>query len=236
MFAKSAEFYDAMYATFKDYKAESAELAALLRRLNPRCALVLDVACGTGEHLHHLTMTHGFEVAGLDLDQGLLDVARQKTPQARLLCADMLSFDLPDRFDAILCLFSSIAYVKSLDAVERVFRRFRSHLRPDGVVVVEPWFEPGQLNPQFVMRQEFVVGGMNVERQGHTDVVDRLSIVHFDYRIVERGEERTEAESHELGLFTRGEMLAAFASADLAAEYDPAGLTGRGLYIARAER
>ena len=40
-------------------------------------------------------------------------------------------------------------------------------------------------------------------------------------------------ERHELGLFTIEEMLGAFQQADLDVKYEPEGLTGRGLYIAR---
>lgn len=123
--------------------------------------------------------------------------------------------------------------MKTLEAVERVFRRFRRHLQADGVVIVEPWFEPGQLDPHYVMRPEFDVGGMHVERLGHSDVADRLSTVHFDYRTVEGAEERTATETHELRVFTNAEIMSAFASAGFAAECDPTRLTGRGLYIAR---
>ena len=50
MFSASAEFYDLIYSTFKDYRAEGEQIARLLRRLNPACESVLDVGCGTGEH------------------------------------------------------------------------------------------------------------------------------------------------------------------------------------------
>jgi predicted TPR repeat methyltransferase len=49
MFSASAEFYDLIYSTFKDYEAEAAQMASLLRRLNPRFKTVLDVECGTGD-------------------------------------------------------------------------------------------------------------------------------------------------------------------------------------------
>jgi ubiquinone/menaquinone biosynthesis C-methylase UbiE len=50
MFTASAEFYDLIYSTFKDYAGEAAQIVRLLRRLHPQCQTVLDVACGTGEH------------------------------------------------------------------------------------------------------------------------------------------------------------------------------------------
>ena len=45
MFNASAEYYDLIYAPFKDYASDVAQIASLLRRLNPRCRTVLD-----GEH------------------------------------------------------------------------------------------------------------------------------------------------------------------------------------------
>jgi len=48
MFDASAEYYDLIYSTFKDYAAETETIAALLRRLNSNCRTVLDIACGTG--------------------------------------------------------------------------------------------------------------------------------------------------------------------------------------------
>jgi len=63
---------------------------------------VLDVACGSGEHAR-LLAGHGFVVDGLDLDPAFVRIARHKHPSGRFFEADMAGFDLPDRYDAILC-------------------------------------------------------------------------------------------------------------------------------------
>lgn len=54
MFSESAGLYDLIYASFKDYAAEAAQIASLLRRVHPPCHTVLDVACGTGEQARRL--------------------------------------------------------------------------------------------------------------------------------------------------------------------------------------
>lgn len=45
---------------------------------------------------------------------------------------------------------------------------------------------------------------------------------------------RRVSEIHELGLFTTAELQATFRDAGLTADYDPEGLTSRGLYVARS--
>ena len=129
MFSASAEYYDLIYSTFKDYSSEAALVAALLRQFNPHSRTVLDVACGTGEHARRLAAL-GFTVDGLDLDPAFVRIARQKHPAGHFVEADMSDFQLPDRYDAVLCLFSSIGYLKTLDRVARALACFRRHLRP----------------------------------------------------------------------------------------------------------
>jgi SAM-dependent methyltransferase len=227
-----AEYYDLFYATLKDYPLEAAQIATLLRRLNPRCRTVLDVACGTGEHAR-LLAGHGFSVDGLDLDPAFVEIARQKHPAGRFVQADMRDFHFGRRYDAVLCLFSSIGYVRTLDRVESAFRSFGEHLAPGAVLLVEPWFAPGVLDPARVTRNSAETGGVRVSREIHLELDGLLSRLYYDYEITDAAGTRRATEMQELGLFTTAELLDAFRRAGLEATYDPKGLTDRGLYIAR---
>lgn len=233
MFTASAEYYDLIYSTKKDYPAEAAQVSALLRRLNPSCRSVLDIACGTAEHAKHLTAA-GFAVDGLDLDPGFIRIARQKLPSARFVEADMSDFHLPHRYDAVICLFSSIGYLEKLDRVTQALRCFREHLAPGGVVIVEPWFAPGVLESGRITQTTAEANGVKVTRRTRIELEGRLSRLLFDYDITDAAGTRHATEVHVLGLFTPEEMLAAFREAQLDVEYDPKGLTDRGLYVARA--
>jgi SAM-dependent methyltransferase len=233
VFTESAELYDLIYGGFKDYRAESAQVAGLLRSIQAGCRTVLDVGCGTGEHAHLLAEVHGFEVDGLDLSPDFLRIARAKHPAGRFYQADMSRFQLPQRYDAVLCLFSSIGYLKTLDRVAQALGCFRRHLAPEGVVVVEPWFPPGKMQSGVHSERLGEGAGVKVRRVGTTEVDGRVSRVRFDYIIETRDGVRQATEIHELGLFTVDEMLAAFGEAGLSAEHEPEALTGRGLYVAR---
>jgi SAM-dependent methyltransferase len=232
MFNASADFYDLIYSTFKDYEAEAAQIASLLRRVNPECATVLDVACGTGEHAR-LLAARGFVVDGLDLDAAFVGIARKKHPAGRFFEADMSHFHLPHRYDAVTCLFSSIGYLRTLDRVARALACFREHVTPHGAIVVEPWFAPGGLDVTRVARNIGETNGVRVSRQSRVEIEGRLSRLYFEYEIADTAGTRRANEIHELGLFTHAEMMEAFRSAGLDPEYDPKGLTDRGLYVAR---
>ncbi len=234
MFSESADLYDLIYSQFKDYAAEAERVATLIRRLHPDARRVLDVACGTGEHARLLSERHGFQVDGIDLDPAMVRLAAAKVPAGRFEVADMTDFTLGRTYDAVLCLFSSIGYVRTLAGVERTLASFRRHLAPGGVVVVEPWFAPGVLQQGRVTVSTAEAEGVKVCRMAHTHVDGRISRLRMDYLIGQADGIRHASELHELGLFTPEEMQGCFRAAGLAADYDPEGLTGRGLYVARA--
>jgi SAM-dependent methyltransferase len=234
MFSHSAHLYDLIYSAFKDYQAESAKLVELLARVAPDAETILDVACGTGEHAKILAEEFGLTVDGLDIDEQLLEVARAKNPGRRFFQADMSGFDTGRTYDVVMCLFSSIAYVRELPQVTATLSCFREHLNPDGRIIVEPWFRPDQWQIGRVDSQLVQTEGVNIARMSYSDARGRISVVTFDYLIGTAAGVEHRHEVHELGLFTTDEMLGCFRDAGLEAEYDPVGLIGRGLYVARA--
>jgi SAM-dependent methyltransferase len=235
MFTESAEHYDLIYSRFKNYPREAASVARILRRAMPTCRTLLDVACGTGEHAR-LLAADGFGVDGLDLDPTFVRIAAAKLPAGRVVKADMSNFQLGRQYDAVTCLFSSIGYLQTLDRVTAAFACFRDHLAPNGVIIVEPWFRPGRLRHGHRSTTSAKAKGLHVTRVSRIEIDGRMSRVHFDYTITGtgRGGVRHVSEVHELGLFTRDELLGAFRAVGLEADYRWRGLTFRGLYLAAA--
>jgi SAM-dependent methyltransferase len=230
MFTKSQRLYDAIYS-FKDYKAEAGRLHDLIQAEVPGARTLLDVGCGTGMHLAQLSKY--YEVEGLDLDEDMLAIARQRLPQIPLHHADMTDFELDKTFDVVVSLFSSIGYVRSLDNLRRCAGALARHVRPGGLAVVEPWFTPEEWEPghsalTVVDEEDLKLARMNVAGQS-----DRDSIIHFHYLVTEADAEVTHfTEEHILGLFTTDEYLDAMRRAGFQVTHDPEGLMGRGLYVA----
>jgi SAM-dependent methyltransferase len=236
MFSNSAEFYDAIYGKFKDYPAEAKKIADLIAREHPDAKTLLDVACGSGEHARILREQFHFKVDGIDRDGNFVALAEMKNPGNRFFRADMVDFDLGRAYDVVMCLFSSIAYVRTLDRVTLALRQFKAHLNDGGLILVEPWFPPGVLTPGKIHLNSVHPGDVAIARLGYCEIRDRMSTLHFEYLIGTLGKIRHETETHDLGLFTREEMGRCFAEAGLSFVFDPDGLTGRGLYVARKAR
>ena len=229
MFSRSAQLYDAIYASIRDYPREAAELDQLIQARRPGARTLLDVACGTGAHLEHLAGK--YEVEGLDLDPDMLAVARERLPDAAFHQGDMSSFDLDQRFDAVVCMFSSIGYVKTEDRLRAAIASMARHLEPGGVLVVEPWLAPDvwgkpHVGAVFVDEPELKIARMNVPQTEGT-----VSVVDFHYLVGTLDGVEQFSEHHELGLFTVEQQLEAFRAAGLEVEHDPEGPMGRGLYV-----
>src|SRR5438477_10612535 len=139
MFTKSAQFYDTLYH-FKDYADASRRLQQLIQQGNPNAQTLLDVACGTGRHVEHLQQY--YQVEGLDINPELLQIARKRCPGVTFHRANMLDFKLKHMFDVVICLFSSVAYVKTVDNLNTAVANMASHLEPGGILAIEPWFSP----------------------------------------------------------------------------------------------
>jgi ubiquinone/menaquinone biosynthesis C-methylase UbiE len=234
MFSQTARYYDKIYG-FKDYRAEAQALVQIAdQELRSGGNRLLDVACGTGQHLEHLK--DHFQVEGLDLDGGLLALARQRCPGVSFHQGDMTDFDLGRRFDVVTCLFSSIGYVGTVENLGRAMTCLARHTEPGGLVLVEPWFTPEAWQPGTVRALLVDEPELKIARVNTSFVRGRLS--YFDLHYLIGTPEGTEhaVERHELGLFTREEMLAAFQAAGLEVRYDEEGLTGRGLYVGQRPR
>jgi hypothetical protein len=146
----------------------------------------------------------------------------------------MADFDLGRRYDLILCLFSSIGYVKTRERLERAARCFARHLAPEGLALVEPWFTPEAYTPGRVYLACAETEDVKISRMSTSAVRDGVSVLDFQYLVGTSDGVRHLRETHELGLFTREEMEAGLEAGGLEVEgYETEGLTGRGLYLLR---
>lgn len=230
MFSKTSQYYDLIYSS-KKYEQEAQLIEELIAREQPVAKTILDVGCGTAEHLKYLSKK--FAVSGIDKEPGFVEIAKEKLPSARFWQADMRDFELGLRFDIVLCLFGSIGYLTEPQFVVDALACFKKHLNPGGVIIVEPWLRPdkwevGKTYVVTVDQPELKISRMSfAERSGD------ISIINFHYLIGNFNGISHLTETHKLALYTIDEMLGFFKLTGLSVQYDPKYSNDRGLYIAR---
>ncbi len=230
-YSLTARLYDTIHS-WKDYPRESRRVRALVRQYGPPHArTLLDVACGTGNHLRSLS--RWYDCTGVDAMEGMLRVARRKLPRVRFVRGRMETLDLGRKFDAITCLFSAIGYVRGEGELRRTFRRFAEHLAPGGVVIVEPWLTPGAYRTGDLHRDTFGTPDLPIvrmslsARRGHRSILDMHHLAGSARGI------RYWIERHDMGLFEVRTYLDALRAAGLRPRYVKSGFRkDRGLFLA----
>lgn len=231
MYKESAHLYDLIYLNQgKNYSSEARRIHELGEQYQKSQGnFLLDVACGTGLHAGYLS--EFYQVEGVDIDENMLNMARERHPKIPFYQGDMRDYDPGRQFDVVTCLFSAIGYMKDTAQLRQAIGNMGKLLKPGGVMFVEPWFTPdtwhtGTVHTLFVDEPDLKIVRMNLsERKGNLSYF----IFHFLVGTPEGVEHFT--EHHELALFTNEEYLDSFHVNRLEVIYDPDGLYGRGLYI-----
>jgi ubiquinone/menaquinone biosynthesis C-methylase UbiE len=123
--------YDEFYLN-KNY---SVETDFITRFLKNEGLSILDVDCGTGNHMV-LLEKQGFHVSGLDLNKEMLEVANNKV-KGKLYQGDMSNFSLNKTFDAIICMFAAFNHLQTLENAQKTIQCFKNHLKEGGRLLID---------------------------------------------------------------------------------------------------
>lgn len=226
----SAEFYDRIHTRLKDYEQEAGIVRQSIDRYcstKTVARTLLDVGCGTGLHAEHFARF--LSVIGVDSSPSMLAHARRRLPGADFYECDMRALDLPERFDAVVCLFAAIGTMPDVVALRLAITRMGAHLKPGGVLIVEPWVTSeawsGDRVRTDLMEDAGIARVVRLWRRGEVSV---LEMHHFlDWPSAPR----YLLARHELRLFAIEDYVSAIQACGLVAHHDEVGLTGRGLFI-----
>jgi len=230
MYKQFAKYYDSIYR-WKDYKAESEKIRALVKKYKTsRGKELLDVACGTGNHIQYLKKY--FNITGVDIDKDMLRIARKKFPDIRFIQGDMRTFGLNKQFNVIVCLFSAIGHLKTYSNLEKTIANFSRHLKQGGVMIVEPFvsleqFIDNQLHADYVNEPDLKLTRMSVSRRkGNVGMFD------FHFLVGEKGKIKYFVDRQYLGMFETKKVLEIMRNCGLKAKCLKDGLMKfRELYI-----
>src|SRR6266704_5479184 len=229
MYRQLANYYDEIYY-FKNYQKETDKIETIIQRHKKSSGnKLLDVTCGTGNHIQYLKQHYNVE--GLDSSSEMLRIARKKHPEIVFHRGDMTSFKLKNRFDIITCLFSAIGHVKTKARMRKAVRNMAGHLQLGGLMILEPCITPDNFQKGLVGFNYVDKPSLKIARINISKARGPVSAFEYYYLIGTPGKVQYVVDRGSLGLWTHGEHLEAFRDAGLKVSFDREGLMGRGLYL-----
>lgn len=226
-------YYDALYVNEKEYAPEAAKVKQLLSKHGvPSHGDLLVLACGTGGHIPYFQ--DDYRITGLDLSEDMLSVARRKFPELTFHVGNLIDFQLEERFDAMICLYGSIGFVRSVENLRASMQRLAAHLRPNGVALITPWSTVEEFQ-DLVVVDSTDGPDLKIARMEQVRLKEpRLVEVTFHHLLGKDNQVTYHKQAMEIGLFSQEEYRSALADAGLAVveEYKGSDVRG-GAYIGK---
>ena len=112
------------------------QLLIWLNRRNAAPKTSIDLGCGTGilcEILH----SNGIRAAGMDFSAGMIEIAKQSSPDIFYEVADMITY-CPDRqFDLVTCTGDALNHIGKLSDIQKIFQNVYHYTSPGGYFIFD---------------------------------------------------------------------------------------------------
>jgi ubiquinone/menaquinone biosynthesis C-methylase UbiE len=125
-------YYDLMCADI-NYQSQSDNIHRLHQIFGNGGKQHLDLACGTGPHIHHF-IEAGYQCHGLDINQPMLDIAQHRCPEARFEQGNMCAFESEQQYDLVTCFLYSIHYSGDIKSLTSCIESAHKALNTGGVL------------------------------------------------------------------------------------------------------
>ncbi len=152
-FLSGGKHYDLLINWEKRLEYEIPFLVEVLFQ-DPRIKNVLEVGCGTGQHIKALSHLN-VQITGIDIDKSMIEQAKENNPNSididksmieqakennpnkQFICQDFMSFQSDKKYDAIYSLGNSIGLIASKNSYEEIIKKFSELLIPTGLFVFQ---------------------------------------------------------------------------------------------------
>jgi ubiquinone/menaquinone biosynthesis C-methylase UbiE len=102
----------------------------------PKGANILDLCCGTG-WLSQWLLNEGYQVTGIDRSERMLQYAREKVPNCKLILGDARFFDLPPTFHAVFSMGLGFNHIRDIEELTSTFHNVYRALQSNSIFVFD---------------------------------------------------------------------------------------------------
>ena len=96
----------------------------------------LDLGCGTGI-LCETLRDGGLQPSGMDLSEGMIEIARRSAPDIHYDVANMITYRPEREFDLVTCTGDALNHIIDLGDVQRIFENVHAYLSPGGYFIFD---------------------------------------------------------------------------------------------------
>lgn len=205
LYKKYARYYDIIYEKMDLQKEVDFIKWAVNKHKNVEGNELLDVACGTGRHA--LKLKSSFQVRGVDINQDMLNIAREKLPNIEFTEGDMKNLNLNHSFDVVICMFSAINYNTSIEELKETLHNFYKHLNHGGVLIFDCGINRENWIEGLVSVDTVVDENLKLARICQSQMEDGIFDANFIFLIKEDGKLDFDIDQHKLGVFGIEEII-----------------------------
>ena len=184
-------------------------VSAIKKHSNRELKTMLHLGCGAGGHDYYFKKY--FEVTGVDVSQGMLNIAREKNSDVSYIQGDMRSVRLEQKFDVVI-IPDSIAYMSTVEDLKKAIHSVACHLCPGGIFLVVAHTKDEFRNNNFAYSGSDGDIHITVFENNHV-ISDSQYEAALVYLIRQGGVLQVEHDVHTLGLFDYDTWLKLFSEA-----------------------
>lgn len=172
---------------------------------------VLDLCCGNGRHLVHLS-EHTRHCTGLDYSAALLRLARSLLAgRARLARGDMRRLPFEGAFDVVVNFFTSFGYFMDEEDNQAAARAMARALKPGGRFMID-FLNPPHVEESLVPESERTNGDYRIlEKRWIDETLGRVN----KNTVVEQNNVRVSMTSESVRLYSLGDLEGILGKAEL---------------------
>ena len=187
----------------EEYEQEAEKLAQAIRQTSHRPVhTLLNLGCGGGHNDYWLKRQ--FDLTGIDLNEPMLELARELNPEVIYLTGDLRTIRLDKTFDAVVAA-DSLAYMLTGADLCATFTTAFVHLKPGGVFCTYVETTPERFKQNATKSWTGDRGDdelVFIENSYDPDPADSIYETTFVYLIRREGKLTVEVDPHVCGIFS----------------------------------